>query len=77
MNVSHLAEQFINAASGKDILPVGHSLKPDTREVQHVECYDPVRYSGRKVVFVDTPGFDSEREEKVIEKKLRNWLKKV
>jgi GTPase Era involved in 16S rRNA processing len=69
--------QFINTAARNDILGIGHSLKPDTREVNYVECYDPESNDGRKVVFVDTPGFDSEKEESAIERKLRNWLKKV
>ncbi|KAF7771752.1 hypothetical protein Agabi119p4_6063 [Agaricus bisporus var. burnettii] len=68
---------FINTAAGDDILAVGHGLKHDTRQVNYVECYDPERYDERKVVFVDTPGFDSEKEESVIEKKLKSWLKKV
>lgn len=73
----HPAVQFINTAAGDDILAVGHGLKPDTRQVNYVECYDRESQDERKVVFVDTPGFDSEKEESVIEKKLKSWLKKV
>ncbi|KAF7771575.1 hypothetical protein Agabi119p4_5886 [Agaricus bisporus var. burnettii] len=68
---------FINTAAGNDFLKVGHGLKPDTRQVDYVECYDPESHDERKVVFVDTPGFDSEKEDSVIEKKLKSWLKKV
>lgn len=68
---------FINAAAGRDILTIGHALKPDVTDVQHIECSNPERYGKRRVVFVDTPAFDSEREEKVIEKKLKTWLRSV
>ncbi|KAJ3574198.1 hypothetical protein NP233_g1941 [Leucocoprinus birnbaumii] len=59
---------FINIAAGKDILPVNNRLKPEPSEVRHIECTDSARYGDRRVVFVDTPGFDSERDEKKVEK---------
>ncbi|KXN84718.1 hypothetical protein AN958_12145 [Leucoagaricus sp. SymC.cos] len=67
---------FINKAAGRDILPVNHRLKPEPAEVQHVECSNPERYPDRRVVFVDTPAFDSEKDEKDVEKKLKKWLKR-
>lgn len=67
---------FINRAAGDDILPVNHGLTPLPSEVRHVECRDPERYGNRRVVFVDTPAFDSERDEKEVERKLKRWLKK-
>ncbi|KXN89095.1 Cell division control protein 7 [Leucoagaricus sp. SymC.cos] len=67
---------FINTAAGQDILPVNHRWKPEPTEVQHVECSNPERYPNRRVVFVEVPAFDSERDEKSVEKKLKKWLKR-
>jgi hypothetical protein len=68
--------KFINTAAGGDILPVGRTLRPETREIQHVECTITRNNEQRRVIFVEAPGFDSEKEDK-IEKKLRSWLKKM
>ncbi|EKM78782.1 hypothetical protein AGABI1DRAFT_114374 [Agaricus bisporus var. burnettii JB137-S8] len=68
---------FINTAAGKEILTIGHGLRPHTLKVQHVECSNPKHYGNRKVIFVDTPAFDAVSEEKLIEEKLKTWLKSI
>ncbi|TFK32463.1 P-loop containing nucleoside triphosphate hydrolase protein [Crucibulum laeve] len=67
---------FINSAVTKDILKVGHSLEPCTKDVEHVKCTVP--NEGRKVVFVDTPSLNAERgAEREIESKINSWFKKA
>lgn len=46
--------QFINRASGSNFA-VGHTLDSCTAEVRHT---DPFELDDRKVILVDTPGFE-------------------
>jgi len=48
---------FINAAVGHTVTPVGHDLASCTAKIQHFIVPHP-EDSTRRVVFVDTPGFD-------------------
>ncbi|KAF5367612.1 hypothetical protein D9757_010651 [Collybiopsis confluens] len=50
---------FIKLLSGSDSVKTGDSLDSDTIEVQRVDFVD--KETGRKVVLVDTPGFDDSR----------------
>jgi len=65
---------FINAAAGSTVLPIGHDLQSFTAKVQPVV----VPYPGdptRRVVFVDTPGFnDTWARDKQILTDIINWL---
>jgi len=55
---------------------VNHGLKPAKSDVRHVECSNCEHYGNRRIVFADTPAFDSERDEQEVERKLEKWLKK-
>ncbi|KAF9446814.1 hypothetical protein P691DRAFT_794062 [Macrolepiota fuliginosa MF-IS2] len=66
---------FINTAARTSTLPINHGLRPDAQSVRHIECLNCPNHG--KVVLVDTPAFDSESDEKNVEKKLESWLKSV
>ena len=51
-----LGSQFINKAAGIEETEVGHDLKSCTRQIQVVRCLDAQQ--DRRIVLVDTPGFD-------------------
>ncbi|KAJ4480258.1 P-loop containing nucleoside triphosphate hydrolase protein [Lentinula aciculospora] len=51
---------FIKLLTGNDSVRVGDSLDSETDDVVNIAFTDPV--SGRKVVLVDTPGFDDSRD---------------
>ena len=51
--------QFIGLISGDTSVHVGHGLESETSEIQVVRFVDPK--SRRRVVIVDTPGFDDSR----------------
>jgi len=70
---------FINKAIGRDVAEVGHELQPCTTDVEHFTIEHP-KDPTRRVVFVDTPGFNSEgtwleqlNDEKILERIL-DWL---
>jgi len=66
---------FINCAVGKEVANVGHGLKPGTRNLQSVIVPFP-GHPNRRIVFLDTPGFDNEgREDDDIVKDIGEWLK--
>ena len=48
--------QFINKAAGLETAEVGHCLESCTHQIQVVRCFD--KNQNRRIVFVDTPGFD-------------------
>jgi len=48
---------FINNVVGKPVMEVGHDLQSCTRKIEHVIVPHPSDRS-RRIVFVDTPGFD-------------------
>ena len=48
--------QFINKAAGLEETEVGHGLESCTYQIQVVRCLD--KQQNRRIVFVDTPGFD-------------------
>jgi len=66
---------FINAAAGRDVTTVGHGLNPCTTTIQPVI----VPYPGdptRRIVFVDTPGFNDISDDDVkILRRIVDWLK--
>ncbi|KAH7923779.1 hypothetical protein BV22DRAFT_1068031 [Leucogyrophana mollusca] len=49
---------FINVAVGKEVATVGHGLQSCTTAIEHIVCPYPNDPS-RRVIFIDTPGFDS------------------
>ncbi|KAH7908655.1 P-loop containing nucleoside triphosphate hydrolase protein [Hygrophoropsis aurantiaca] len=65
---------FINTAIGRDVTTVGHDLKSCTAEIVHaITPYpsDPTR----RVVFVDTPGFDDTYvDDSEILRRIAVWL---
>ncbi|KAF9004231.1 hypothetical protein BDQ17DRAFT_1305004 [Cyathus striatus] len=65
---------FINAVLGHDVAIVGRSMGSCTQDVRAYGCLHPDG-SGRKVIMVDTPGFDdSERTDYEVLKDIVNWL---
>ncbi|KAG0693792.1 P-loop containing nucleoside triphosphate hydrolase protein [Suillus ampliporus] len=66
---------FINTAVGKDTTPVGHDLQSSTQHIQHAICACPGDPS-RRVVLVDTPGFDNTfiEEDSEILRRIAVWL---
>jgi hypothetical protein len=67
-------------ATGEELLKVGESLEPCTKEVAYIRCI-PEKGQGR-IVFVDTPPFPNPEEgtkdaETVVEKQIGDWLKKA
>ncbi|KAH7925386.1 hypothetical protein BV22DRAFT_1034061 [Leucogyrophana mollusca] len=70
---------FINTAAGKTAMPVGHDLDPCTEHIRHVVVPHPNDPS-RRVVFVDTPGFNNtytaDVGDSAIFARLDLWLRK-
>ncbi|KAF5359457.1 hypothetical protein D9756_003448 [Leucocoprinus leucothites] len=70
---------FINNAVKESRVEVGHGLKPKSLDVQYVDFR--VRLDGneveQQVIFVEAPGFDFDRDEEKMAKKLEEWLKKA
>jgi len=65
---------FINAAAGRTVAPVGHDLQSCTTVIQHVIVPCPGD-STRRIVFVDTPGFnDTWVGDKKIFGRIVDWL---
>ncbi|KAH7925385.1 hypothetical protein BV22DRAFT_437408 [Leucogyrophana mollusca] len=65
---------FVNTAVGKDAMVVGHDLKSCTESLQHV-IVDYPKDPSRRVVFVDTPGFDDTYESDFeILRRIAVWL---
>ena len=50
--------QFINTAMGYAAASVSDDLHSCTRDIDSFNCFHPT-IPGRRVVFVDTPGFDN------------------
>jgi len=66
---------FINIAAGQDRTLVGHDLTSCTAEIQVVRVTHP-RFPSRRIVFVDTPGFDDTYvSDTEILRRIANWLK--
>jgi len=65
---------FINALFGKDVTEVGHELKSCTSSLKHVTCALPTD-PRRRLVVVDTPGFDDTYEDDAeILRRISVWL---
>ncbi|KAH7908656.1 P-loop containing nucleoside triphosphate hydrolase protein [Hygrophoropsis aurantiaca] len=65
---------FINTAAGKDVTKVGHNLESCTAAIVHAIVPHP-NYPSRRVVFVDTPGFDDTYEDDTeILRRIAVWL---
>lgn len=61
----------------QNVTEVGHALHSCTRKVHALGCLHPDG-SGRKVILIDTPGFDdSRRTEYQVLKAIADWLKKT
>jgi hypothetical protein len=52
--------QFINTAAGRTVARVGHGLLPCTADIQIIPVSHP-RIEHRRIIFIDTPGFDQPR----------------
>ncbi|KAF8064962.1 P-loop containing nucleoside triphosphate hydrolase protein [Lyophyllum atratum] len=48
---------FINTVAEKEITTVGHNLKSETAQLQHIVLSYP-KDPSRRIILVDTPGFD-------------------
>jgi hypothetical protein len=69
--------QFINAAAGKVLAGVGHSLLSTTATVEPITIPYP-REPSRQIIFVDTPGFDNTYlDDSHILKRIADWLAKL
>ncbi|KAH7925402.1 hypothetical protein BV22DRAFT_1034079 [Leucogyrophana mollusca] len=65
---------FINTAAGADLTKVGHSLESCTAALTHAIVPYPYDRS-RRIVFVDTPGFDDTYEDDAeILRRIAVWL---
>ncbi|KAH7925412.1 hypothetical protein BV22DRAFT_440991 [Leucogyrophana mollusca] len=68
---------FINTAAGRVVVPVGHGMTTCTTKITPVVVSHPTDKS-RRVVFIDTPGFDDtwvgDRETL---KRIVKWLEKL
>lgn len=66
--------QFINAAAGQNVTSVGHGLSSCTSKIQAISIPYP-RDTTRRIVFVDTPGFDDTFiEDTEILRRIAVWL---
>jgi GTPase Era involved in 16S rRNA processing len=69
-------DQFINKAAGRDVAVVGDGPQRCTSDVQPFifkQNEDPAR----RVIFIDTPGFNSDTiglDDKMILKQILDWL---
>ncbi|KDR82112.1 hypothetical protein GALMADRAFT_135477 [Galerina marginata CBS 339.88] len=74
---------FINTLLGNTRMPIGTRMTGYTTEIDY-EVIDPIpnsdpRLKGRRLVIVDTPGFDNARtnlNDTSILEKLADWLEK-
>ncbi|KAF8977176.1 hypothetical protein BDQ17DRAFT_154536 [Cyathus striatus] len=68
---------FINCAAGREVAKVGHDLISHTKDIRDISVSFPHNNSGRKVILVDTPGFNStfDGDEPIIEE-IMKWLTK-
>ncbi|KAJ7587373.1 kinase-like domain-containing protein [Mycena floridula] len=65
---------FINYAMGRTVAAVSHGMDSGTKKIQAFTCVHPDG-SGRRIVLVDTPGFDdSEKSDYEILVALSQWL---
>ncbi|KAG2336075.1 hypothetical protein BDR05DRAFT_1006190 [Suillus weaverae] len=65
---------FINAAIGQVVTPIGHDLESCTARIQHACCACPGDPS-RRIVLVDTPGFDNPFEhDSEILRRIAVWM---
>ncbi|KAK4450488.1 GTPase IMAP family member 4 [Podospora aff. communis PSN243] len=63
---------FASVASGDKTLKVGHSIYPCTQDPKAIPCKMP---DGRKVVLIDTPGFDDDNRSDVqILEDIAKWM---
>lgn len=68
-------DQFVNAAAGVEVTPVGHFMQSCTQEIKVVACKD---LDGRRVVLVDTPGFnDTQLPDATVFRMVAQWLKET
>jgi hypothetical protein len=70
--------QFINTLLGEDHMLVGHEMTSCTSKLEYF-VIDPIpnqpRLKGRRVVIVDTPGFDDTYQDDVeILRRVAVWL---
>jgi hypothetical protein len=69
--------QFINRAVGSDVTLVSDGIFSCTKDITTIPVVDP-RDEKRRIIFVDTPGFDhTSISDAEILKSLRDWLKKT
>ncbi|KAH7905317.1 hypothetical protein BJ138DRAFT_1017875 [Hygrophoropsis aurantiaca] len=67
--------KFINTAADRDVAKVGHGLESCTRKVESIFVQHP-HDAGRRVIFVDTPGFnDSQTGDVEILRCIVDWLR--
>ena len=66
--------QLINHIAGKPAVKVGHDLESCTSSIEHVIVPHPTD-SSRRIVLVDTPGFDDTSvPDAEILKQIADWL---
>lgn len=69
-------QQFINSAAGQNVTIVGHDLKSCTAKIEAIAVpYPSSEDPTRRIVFVDTPGFDDTFiEDTEILRRIAVWL---
>ncbi|PVG00598.1 hypothetical protein CPB86DRAFT_700960, partial [Serendipita vermifera] len=66
--------QYVTRILGRDLGIVGNDLQSCTEHIQEF----PTEYKGRKIILVDTPGFDNtDLPDIEILKRIGGWLKKM
>jgi hypothetical protein len=69
-------QQFINTAVGKAVVAVGHDLEPCTTTIQHIILPHPGDHI-RRIILIDTPGFDDCTNLDDAWKPISHWLEKL
>ena len=64
--------QFINALLESPTMKVGHGLDPCTTTLQYTFIPNRPRLEGRRIVIVDTPGFDDASTDD--QRRIASWL---
>ncbi|KAG6833273.1 hypothetical protein H0H87_009448 [Tephrocybe sp. NHM501043] len=71
-----ITPKFVNHLVGQSVMTVGHNIKSQTEQVSHYTVPNP-RNRRRRIMLVDTPGFDDYKiEDRDILDKIVHWLKK-
>jgi len=65
---------FINKLLGENVMLVGHDIFPCTSTLEYAIIDNPPPWKGRRVIIVDTPGFDAYEDDVEILRRIAVWL---